>query len=284
MSKIAIVTDTDSSLTAELAAQHGICQVPITIHFGEETYTTGVDIDDAKVFEIIDRVGNIPTTAAPPPGAFAKAFEEAFDAGADAVVCICVSGEISGTYNSARTAGQLFPEKEIEVIDSRNLSMGQGFMTIIAAEMAANGASVAEIVAAVNDAGTRMHTFGVLATLKYLAMSGRVGKLAAGMATTLNIKPILKVGDGKLDMLEKVRTQKKAFKRLVELAIKEKGAHNIERIALTHVNNPEGAELLKGMLCECLPYPEDVVIVPFSAGLSVHTGAGMVAVAFLTSK
>ncbi len=91
MPKIAIVTDSDSSLTAELAAQYGIRQVPITIHFGEETYTTGVDIDDAKVFEIIDRVGKIPTTAAPPPGAFAKAYEDSFDDGADAVVCICVT-------------------------------------------------------------------------------------------------------------------------------------------------------------------------------------------------
>lgn len=282
MSKIAIVTDTDSSLPVELAAQYGIRQVPITIHFGEESYTSNLDIDDAKVFEIIDRVGKIPTTAAPPPAGFAKAYEEAFDEGADAVVCICVSAEISGTFNSAKTACELFPGKEIEVIDSRNLSMGQGFMTLIAAEMAADGASVAEIVAAVNDAGTRMHTFGVLATLKYLAMSGRVGKLAAGMASTLNIKPILKVGEGKLDMLEKVRTQKKAFKRLVQLAIIEMGENNIERLALAHVNNPEGAQLLKDMLCESLPCPDDVMIVSFGAGLSVHTGAGMVAVAFLT--
>ena len=284
MSKIAIVTDSDSSLPADLAQQYGIRQVPITIHFGEEMYTTGVDIDDVKLFEIIDRVGKIPTTAAPPPAAFAKAYEEAFDDGADAVVCINVSAEISGTYNSAKTACELFPDKQIEVIDSRNLSMGQGFMTLIAAEMAADGASVAEIVAAVHDAGTRMHTFGVLATLKYLAMSGRVGKLAAGMATTLNIKPILKVGNGKLDMLEKVRTQRKAFKRLVQLAVTEMGTHSIERIALVHVNNPEGAQLLKEMLCESLSCPDDFMIVPFSAGLSVHTGAGMVAVAFLTSK
>jgi len=284
MSKIAIVTDTDASLTAELAAQYGIRQVPITIHFGEETYTTGVDIDDAKVFEIIDRVGKIPTTAAPPPAGFTDAYKAAFDDGADAVVCINVSGEISGTYNSARTACELFPDKKIEVIDSRNLSIGQGFMCIIASEMAAEGASVDEIVAAVQDAGERMHTFGVLATLKYLAMSGRVGKLAAGMASTLNIKPILKVGDGKLDMIEKVRTQKKAFKRLVELAINEMGEKSIERLALAHVNNPEGAQVLKDMLCESLPCPADVMILPFSAGLSVHTGAGMVAVAFLTGK
>lgn len=282
MSKIAIVTDTDSSLTAELAAQYGIRQVPITIHFGEETYTTGVDIDDQKVFEIIDEKEMIPTTAAPPPAAFADAYQAAFDEGADAVICINVSAEISGTYNSARTACELFPGKRIEVIDSANLSMGQGFMAIIAAEMAAKGASVEEIVAAVQDAASRMHTFGVLATLKYLAMSGRVGKLAAGMAATLNIKPILKVGGGKLDMLEKVRTHKKALKRLVVLALEEVGDHKIERMALVHVNNPEGAQQFKELLCEHLDCPDDVIIAPFSAGLSVHTGAGMIAVAFLT--
>lgn len=284
MSKIAIVTDSDSSLPADLAAQHGIRQVPITIHFENESYTTGVDIDDVKVFEVIDRLEKIPTTAAPPPAAFADAYQAAFDEGADAVICICVSSVISSTFNAAQTACELFPGKEIEVIDSRNLTMGQGFMTLIAAEMAAQGASVAEISAAVKDAGSRMHTFGALSTLKYLAMSGRVGKLAAGMAATLNIKPILMVDDGKLDMLEKVRTQKKALRRLVKLAVDALGDKTIERMAFIHVNNPEGAQLFKKMLCESLPCPDDTLIVPFSAGLSVHTGSGMVAVVFLAEK
>lgn len=284
MSKVAIITDSDSSLPADLAGQYGIRQVPITIHFQTESYTCGIDIDDAKIFEIIDRLGAIPTTAAPPPAAFAKAFEAAFEDGAAAVVCICVSSAISGTFSSARTACELFPDKEIAVIDSRNLSMGQGFMVLIAAELAEQGASVAEITAMVEEAGTRMHTFGSLATLKYLAMSGRVGKLAAGMAATLNIKPILKVADGKLDMLEKVRTQKKATQRLVSLAAEVVNGHAIERIALIHVNNPEGARQLKDLLVASLPCPPEVWIVPFTPGLSVHTGAGMVAVALLTSK
>ncbi|MCD4671997.1 MAG: DegV family protein [Anaerolineaceae bacterium] len=284
MSKIAIITDSDSSLPADLAAQHGIRQVPITIHFENESYTTGVDIDDAGVFEIIDRLQKIPTTAAPPPAAFADAYQAAFDEGADAVVCICVSSVISSTYSAAKTACELLPGKEIEVIDSRNLTMGQGFMTLIAAEMAAQGASVAEISAAVKDAGSRMHTFGALSTLKYLAMSGRVGKLAAGMAATLNIKPILTVSDGKLDMLEKVRTQKRAFMRVLKLVTNTLGDKSVERMALVHVNNPEGAQTLKDMLCESLPCPDDVLTVGFTAGLSVHTGPGMVALVFLTEK
>jgi DegV family protein with EDD domain len=284
MSKIAIVTDSDSSLPADLAQRHGIRQVPITVHFENESYTTSVDIDDVRVFELIDRYNKIPTTSAPPPSAFAQAYQAAFDDGAEAVVCICVSSAISGTFSAANTACEMFPGKVIKVIDSRNLTMGQGFMALIAAEKAAQGASVEEIIAAVEDAGSRMHTFGALSTLKYLAMSGRVGKLAAGMAATLNIKPILKVDNGKLDMLEKVRTQKKAMLRLVSLAVEAAGGHAIERMALIHVNNPEGAQALKEMLCEALPCPEDILIAGFTAGLSVHTGAGMVAVVMLVGK
>src|SRR5512133_3806079 len=109
MTKIAVITDTDSSLPAQIADQHGIRQVPITIHFDDESFTTGLDIDDASLFEKIDRRNRLPTTSAPAPHAFAQAFEEAFTAGADAVVCICVSSKISATYNAAQTACDSFP-------------------------------------------------------------------------------------------------------------------------------------------------------------------------------
>src|SRR5512135_113652 len=101
MNTIAIITDTDSSLPPEIGAQHGIRLVPITINFDEETYTCGVDIDDRLLFEKIDRINKLPTTSAPSPSAFAAEFEAAFKEGADAVVCICVSSQVSSTYNAA---------------------------------------------------------------------------------------------------------------------------------------------------------------------------------------
>ena len=107
MIKVHVITDSDSSLSPELAAQHNIKVVPITIQFGEETYTTGVDIDDKLLFEKIDKMGKLPTTAAPSPGAFVSAFQEAFNAGAESIICICVSSKVSSTYESALLAAKV---------------------------------------------------------------------------------------------------------------------------------------------------------------------------------
>jgi DegV family protein with EDD domain len=122
MSSIAIITDTDASLPAEVAARYGIRQVPITVHFGQETFETGVDIDDARLFERVDREGKLPTTSAPAPGKFAEAYQAAFDAGAETVICFCVSGEVSATYSAAVNARDLLPEHDITVVDSRSFS------------------------------------------------------------------------------------------------------------------------------------------------------------------
>lgn len=276
MQKIAIVTDTDSSLPIELAARYGIQQVPITIHFGEETYTCGVDIDDTRVFQKVDQLRRIPTTAAPSPAAFAAAYEKAFSEGASEIVCVCVSSKISATYNSAETARSQFPDRTIAVVDSLNLSMGQGFMVLAGAEAAADGANLQQVLKVIEDTGRRTHVYAVLATLKYLALSGRVGKLAAGMADTLNIKPLLTVRDGKLDMLEKVRTRHKAIDRMIELVGTDLQGREFERLAIIHVNNPSGAQEVQELLLANFRTQQPPFIAEFSAGLSVHAGAGVV--------
>ena len=128
MSSIAIITDTDASLPADVAARYGIRQVPIIIQFGLESLRTEIDIDDVSLFARIDREGKLPTTAAPSPGQFLEAYEAAFAAGADAIVCLCVSSAISATYGAAVTAKEMLPDRTIEVVDTRVVSMAQGFM------------------------------------------------------------------------------------------------------------------------------------------------------------
>ena len=280
--RICIITDTDSSLPADIATLVGIKQVPITIHFATENYTTGVDIDDRKLFEIIDRENKLPTTSAPSPNAFAAAFEDAFTEGAESIFCICVSSKVSATYNSAVTACEFFPGKEINVVDSLNLSMGQGFMALAAAEAARAGAGKEEIFKIVESIGKRLHLFALLSTLKYLALSGRVGKLVAGMADTLNIKPILTVQDGKLDLLERIRTHKKAVDRLLELSRLASDGERIERLAILHVNDLEGAQDLRQRLCAILPCPDEIIMAEFTPGLSVHAGTGVIGSVILT--
>jgi DegV family protein with EDD domain len=282
MAAIAVITDTDASLPEEIAARHGIRQVPINVHFGEETLRTNVDINDAQLFERVDREGKLPTTSAPSPGQFAKAYQDALDQGAQQIICFCVSAEVSATCGAAVVAREMFPEHDITVVDTRSLTMGQGFVVLAAAEAAAAGLSVDEIVTEALALGERTHVYAALATVKYLAMSGRVGSLAAGMATLLSIKPILTVRDAKLDLLERVRTQRMAWERVIELTEQAIGMDSVERLAIVHVNALENAHRFRDQLCARLPCPQTVITAELTPGLSVHSGAGMVGVVVVT--
>lgn len=282
MSTVAIITDTDASLPADVAARYAIRQVPINVHFGEEVLRTGIDIDDAALFARIDREGRLPTTSAPSPGQFLEAYQDAFAAGAGAVACLCVSSAISATYQAAVTAAELLPDRPITVVDTQSVSMAQGFMALAAAEAARGGAALPEVVAAARAVGSRAHVFGALATLKYLAMSGRVGHLAAGFGNLLSVKPVLTLRDGKLELLEKVRTRSRALARVIELAGEAAGGQPIGRLAVLHVNAAEEARAFAAQIRAALPCPQEIVIAEMSAGLSVHTGAGMLGVALVT--
>jgi DegV family protein with EDD domain len=284
MSSIAIITDTDASLPADVAAQYNIRLVPITVHFGEDVFETGVDIDEAQLFARIDREGTLPTTSAPSPGKFAETYRAAFEAGAEAVICFCVSGEVSATYGAAVAARDLLPERDITVVDSQSLSLGQGFMVLAAAEAAADGATKERIIARATEVRDRTHLYAALSTLKYLAMSGRVGHLAAGMGNLLSVKPVLTIRDGKLDLLERVRTQRKAWARVIELASQAAGDRKPEQMAIVHANAPEEAHQFEQQLRAWLQCPETIIVAGLTAGLCVHSGAGLVGVALVVSE
>ncbi len=284
MNKIAVITDSDSSLPKHIAEQYAIRQVPITIHFGQETYTTGIDINDAILFDKVNLRKRLPTTSAPSPHAFSDAFEQAFREGAEAVICLCVSSKVSATYNSAITAREMFPDRDITIIDTLSLSMGQGFMTLAAAEAVQAGASKEQVIDLVYNTGSRVHLFAVLSTLKYLAMSGRVGKFVAGMADTLNIKPLLTVKDGKLELLERVRTRKRAVERMFELIHASLDGREIARAAAIHVNYLDGALELAQQLRTELPGPLEIITAEFTPGLSVHSGSGVAGLVILSNR
>jgi DegV family protein with EDD domain len=276
MHPIAIITDTDASLPDAVAARHDIRQVPIVVQFGQESLLSGTEIDDAQLFARVDREGVLPTTSAPSPGQFAEAFEEAFDDGAESVVCFCVSSEVSATYGAAMTAAGTFPGRDITVVDTLSLSMGQGYIALAAAEARDAGVPKDEIVAQALAIRDRTYLYAALATLKYLAMSGRVGGLAAGMANLLNIKPILTIQDGKLDLLEKVRTQRRAWARAIDLAVQSLDGRPVERLAILHVAVPDDARLFQEQVLAALPYEGEIIVAELGAGLSVHAGSGVV--------
>jgi DegV family protein with EDD domain len=175
-----------------------------------------------------------------------------------------------------------FPEKEVHVIDSRQLSLAEGFQVLATAEAIEDGATIESILELIKDLQSRLHVYGALPTLKYLAMGGRMGRLAAGFGETLEIKPILNSSGGKLELLEKVRTWRKAKARLVELAVQSTAGRPIERVGMLHVNNEEGALALFDSLKTALGFELEPLITEFTPGLSVHTGSGVIGYVIVT--
>ncbi|HVM73093.1 MAG TPA: DegV family protein [Anaerolineales bacterium] len=282
MPPIAVITDTDSSLPLDLAKKYGIVEVPITIQFGEESFRDVYDIDNAAVFARIDREGRLPRTAAPSPGQFVEAYQAAFEAGADQILCLTISSEMSAVYTAACRAAELFPGRTIQVVDSRTVSFGEGLMAIEAAKAIAEGGSMDEAVAAAVKIRARTHLFGALSTLRYLAMSGRVGHVAAGFGSLLEIKPILTLRNEKLEMLERIRTQGKAWARVIELAVEAAGGDAVEQMAILHINVPAAAGQFEQQVRAALPCPAEIPHVEMMPGLSIHTGAGLVGVVLVT--
>ena len=283
MPSYAIVTDTDCSLPVDLAARHGIRQVAINLHFGDETVRAVEQIDDGGLFLRIAQTGHLPTSSAPSPGQFVEAYRDAFAAGADGVVCFCVSSKGSATFTAAQRAAELLPGREITVIDTRSATMAQGFMVLAAAEAAAVGASKDEIIARAKSVGRRTHMVAALASLHYLAMSGRVTGLAAGMAELLDIKPVLTMRDGGLDLLERVRTERKSWSRVLELAAEAAANRPVERMAIVHADSPARARRFEGLLRVHMPCPDEIILADLTPGLSVVSGPGLVGVVIVTA-
>ena len=281
---IAIISDTDTSLPMENLEKFGVIQVPITINFGEEVLKACSVITDQGLLYLVERDGIAQTTAAPSPGAFSEAYQQAFDSGAQEVICLTVSAGVSATYQSAISAKDLHPGKKISVFDTESISMGQGFMVLEAARLAKEGRNTEEILKAVVDVRERTFLYAALDTLKFMALSGRVGNLTAEMANVLSIKPILTILDGKLDLLEKVRTKKKAWNRVLELSVESLGEDEIEYMYILHVAALDKAAEFEKLLRSSLPCPEYIPVTGLTPGLSVHTGAGLVGVAFTTKS
>ncbi len=176
-----------------------------------------------------------PTTAAASPGDFKTAFEAAFASGADAVVCVNVSGDLSGTLKSAQVAAGLLEGREVHVIDSRTASMGVGQLAQIGAELATEGVAAAEIARVLEQRKADVDLFVALDTLEYLKRGGRISGARAAVGTMLSIKPIITVQEGIVENADRVRSRQKARERVLELLT----AKPLERAAILHSTNAD---------------------------------------------
>jgi DegV family protein with EDD domain len=271
---IKIVTDSACDLPAELYRQYDITVVPINIQFGTETYEDGVTIDRRTFFRKIEEMGILPTTSQPSAGQFAQHYSRLADQGATDIVSIHVTAKLSGTLQSAELAREMVAGRvRIHPFDSTGGSAGQGFMAVEAARMAEAGKGTEEILARLETIRRRLSLVLTLKDLRYAQMSGRVGKLQGSLASLLNIKPIVVLEDGLIDVSEKVRTQRKAIDRMVEIVAEQVGTSAPVNLAAIHAEAPaEGQWLLEQArgLFDC----RETFLVNLTTALVVHFGPG----------
>jgi DegV family protein with EDD domain len=229
MPGVHIVTDSACDLTDQLVKEHGVIVVPLTIRFGTEEFEDRRQLSPAEFWDRCRGKGDLPQTAAPSPGAFQAAFSQAVDEGADAVLCLTISSKVSGTYASAKTAADSFSAAPVRVVDTYSLTMGQGLLVIAAAEEAAAGASIDDIVSATEDRIPRTRIYGVLGGLEHLQRGGRIGGARALLGSLLNIKPVIQLKDGEVAEESKQRTRARAIAYLID---KVKADAPLERVAL----------------------------------------------------
>ncbi len=239
---VRIVTDSSCDLTDEEVAAHGIEVVPLTIRFGDEELEDRTELSVEAFYEKLAASAVLPETAAPAPGKFEAAFRRQQEAGADAVVCINLSSDLSATMQSARNAAKGVADSlDARVVDSRSITSGLGTQVLLAAEAAAGGASADEVVALAEGLARRTHVVGALDTLDNLKKGGRIGGAQALLGSLLSIKPILDISSGKVEEAGKARTRKKALEVLRD-KVAEAGA--IEHLCITHGLAPDEAETL----------------------------------------
>ena len=272
MAGVRIVTDSACDLRPEVAAELGITVVPLSIRFGADEFTDRVELTAKAFYEKMATFDGLPETAAPAPGAFAEAFTAAADDGADAVVCVNLSSELSATMQSARTAATEFEGRlPVHVVDSESITMGLGTMVLEAARAAADGADAASVVSRVEDLRGRTRVFGILDTLDNLKKGGRIGGAQALIGTVLSIKPMVDISTGKVEEAGKHRTRRKSL-----IALRDRIAQDgdVEHLSVLHANAADIDQFLD-LLAE--RYPRDQVSVDLLGPvIGTHGGPGTI--------
>lgn len=273
--RIAVVTDSTSSLPQRLAQEHDIRVVPLQVVVGDQCRTEGVDITAAEVAEAL-RGHQAVSTSRPAPQVFVQTYEELAAAGATEVLSVHLSGEVSGTFESAQIAARTAPVP-VHCVDSRQVGMGTGYAALAAAELLRDQAPVEKAIAAAKTRGDATATYFYVDTLEYLRRGGRVSTLGALVGSALAVKPLLAIDDGRIGPLEKVRTSARALNRLHELAVTFARANGgTFDVAVQHLEAADRAGEVAEQLRDALAL-DDVPVLEVGAVVGAHVGPGMVA-------
>ena len=278
---VRIVTDSTSDIDGETARDMGITVIPQNVHFGTRSFEDNVTITPDGFYRMLSTAPELPTTSQASPGRFRQAYDE-LSRDADGIVSIHVSSKLSGTCNSARQGASAAPtDCPIEVIDSGQASMGLGLVVMAAAELAMQGASQSEVVAAALGTVRRAQCLCLFETLEYLQKGGRIGKAQALVGSVLKIKPMTIVRGGEVHPLGKARTFPKALAQMKESV---RGFAPVDSLAVMHSTTPKVASEVADDLKEMLPQGSEPYIARFGPALGVYAGPGALGIALIQAN
>jgi DegV family protein with EDD domain len=272
--RVHVVTDSTAGLSTHEVLRHPLSVVPVQVVIGGTSYDDGATSADA-VADALKTFTPV-STSRPSPQTFTDAYAACAAAGAESIVSIHLSGEMSGTCEAAMIGAKESPIP-VRVIDSRSIAMGLGFPVLAAAAAAAAGEDQAAVEAAARTRLASISAYFYVDTLEYLRRGGRIGAAQALLGTALAVKPLLTISSGRIVPLEKVRTSSRAIARLADIAVQRAGDGPVQ-VAVHHLANLEKAQTLADGLAERLPQADEIVLREVGAVIGAHVGPGLLAV------
>ena len=280
---VRILADTTAGLPAEFVRAHPLEVVPQVILFGEESLLEEKQISYPDFVRRLKAASELPKTAAPPPGEYVQAFGREIER-ARCLLVVAPSGDVSGTVRSALTAREeSFPTADIRVLDTRAVGGNLATMVQLAVGWAEQGAGPEDILARLQAMIPRGRTYFLVTTLEYLRRGGRIGGASALVGGALQIKPILELKDGRVDVLEKVRTEAKALERLKELVERDCPRGPEGHLCVMHADDLQAAEALALDLRARLGLAA-IPIYTLGAAITTHAGPGALGVGFFAAS
>jgi len=278
--KIAVVTDSTAYIPENLLKKYHIHTVPLSVVFGEETFREEIDISTEGFYQKVKDSKDLPSTSQPAIGTFIELFEELAKSH-DAIISVHLSKKLSGTYDAALSAGEMVKNSNVHAYDSGLSAMPQGFYAIAAAEMAQEGKTVEEILAKLDDMKNKTRSYFMVDDLSHLQRGGRLSNAQAILGSLLNIKPVLHLVDGQIVPFEKIRTRKKAIKRIMGMLEEDAKGGKIKRVVFIHANNEQAAITLRDSFTE--KYSDiETILSYFGPVIGTHLGEGSIGVSWYT--
>jgi DegV family protein with EDD domain len=279
MKKVAIITDSTAYLPPEIVQELDLTVIPLTVNWDGKTYRDGVDIQAEEFYDRLAKSESFPTTSQTTVGEYQEVFKSLLDKDY-AILALPISSGISGSVESAFKAQQELAGQPIEVVDTKLVSMALGFMVMTVARAAQAGASLEECVALAHDVYPRIGVYFTVDTLKYLNKGGRINTAKRLLGSVLNIKPLMEIRNGKIELIESVTSRKKAMNRMLDLIEADIAGREPVRISAFHAAADEDAQALLDRAVERF-HPVETVLTYVSPVVGSHTGPGTVSLAYM---